>query len=521
MGLRRCFRANDTLRYPEYEKPNPAAGTKIPNIVAWAYNNWLLTAPRICTETLGALSQQLPEYYAAYNTGGYSPGVIFPGVEENLHSPYIFTYFSVMSCAYWPSWGSRSWKFDDQFGNLLTTQAYGSLFGSGGTGYGRFAYEPSGFLWTFAGHPFINDTSAALVDQTTFTPTDTTLINVAEWEAALGRGLTTVSDFNVDRQADRVFIRWSSNSGGHVEIYRLSTKEKIGDMYVPNASSGIVLTADGWVYLVDNFDWICVYDYDGRFYNAFKNPRREAYYGGSGGVAMGWDPFMKRLLFAGCVADGTNGQSRVRVEGFYPTAEASDVTLPLPRSVPRVGRKLTIFSHLSGEGLEPLAARSSSLQVGGVTKTTGATDVSGDTIFQLTPASTADLAVSITVDATIPIPPAPEPDKTSPDRSLVVRLNAVQTEVTALGYAANTALVTVENPVGACDVYIAEQPMLGANRVVKCTGPDANGNYHALIPVIPHQNGSLIAWFLLVAFAQDSTGNVGQSNSMSSIDAGY
>jgi hypothetical protein len=176
---------------------------------------------------------------------------------------------------------------------------------------------------------------------------------------------------------------------GNINIHKFSSPyTKLGEVYTPNASAGVITTVEGFVYLVDELGWIMIYDYDGKFYNAMKNPTPTNLY--PGGFLYGWDTFAKRLLFLGGTAVTSEGASTLRVVGYHPLPIGVVVTPPLPRQVPRKNRLISVLSHLSGEGGEPLAAKR-----GAVTRAEAVavvTDKDGDYIFTADPA-TAGVAV--------------------------------------------------------------------------------------------------------------------------------
>lgn len=476
MGLKSCFRAADRLWYPIWDKDRYCDPP-------WEnYYNDLITSPRLYMEEL-----------ACFRFGA-DPGLIWVSRESNHRSETTINYLGTTANAEWPSWGARQWKLDNQDGYAIETIPRGNF---SGISMGNFAYEPPGFLWSFGGHPFTSGYAAALIDSVSLLPTEIELLNIAEWEAALGKSLLAIRDFNVNRSADRIWVRWMTDRWNHISVYRLSTKEFLADLYTPNATAGIVLTADGWVYVADTDDWICVYDYEGRYYNAFKNPRRETYFGGRGGYAKGWDPINKRLLFAGAVANSVNGQCRMRIVGYYPVAEPAALTIPLPRTVPRATRRTVFMSHLRGEGGEPLASRST--QITGAVTTTVATDQHGDILVTVTPSQSGTVELDMSVAATVPVPPSPEPQDVVVDRTLVVRI----VRPAPPGYDDDTQFVaTVEGAVGAVTVQFATSSG-GALTYYQAAGQAGDAYFVAI-------HGPVSAWSVQ-AIAKDSTGNQGLS----------
>lgn len=444
VGLRKCFEAADTLWYDPWPEHLP------PPLIHW--HEYLYSNGRHFSECLAVTNPD--------NGSSYGPGAIWAGAEGNEFDSTTIHYANQVLTVLAGSGGGGLdiWRLDGLYGRRLpgqypelynedVTRTVGGVttivhhrgdviqrdsdnpyqripydspdffmqFSTGGVVH--FAYEPSGYLWQW-GAP--SQIGASVVDQSKMLST-----------AALGHvtpsdfpappdfidAVGNVADMNIDRGADRLFVRWSNTlSNRRTHIYRISTHTYLGDIWTPNQTAGIVLTHDGFVYLHDVGDWICVYDYAGTFYSAFKNPRRETYLGAKGGIAYGWDRFHKRLLMVGMVADNADGSPRVRVKGYYPEPLAAGLTPPLPLQVPRAGRTIHFLTHLYGEGGEPLSSRRVTANIAGP----GITDRNGDVELATTPAQAGTEAVTITADAS-PSTIDP-PESQTGDRGVIVEL---------------------------------------------------------------------------------------------------
>lgn len=359
MGLRKSFDAADPVSYRLAADIDPVIYGEI------TFHPELTTPPRVYGEELSAL------------------GAVWGGRDGNRYGPSTFSVLGTTNQIYWPSWGINRWRFDGQAGRLLERQTDVALSAVIATNP-RFAVEPSGALWWW-GTPYYPAYASAL-DGDTFAAAGLS-VGGADFGAASG-----FRDFNVDRAADRVFVRPASNNAGQISIWRLSTKAKIADIWTPGATKGIVLTHDGYVYVVDELAWLCCYDYDGRLCGALKASRPPA---SPLGVVYGWDPYYKRLLRVVGTANAPDGASTMRVEGYYPQPEEWTLTPPVPLKVPRKSRPVYSFAHVAGEGGEPMAARRVTFTAG-ISSSTVAADANGDGLAQLTPDAAGALLVEVT-----------------------------------------------------------------------------------------------------------------------------
>ncbi len=368
MGLQPCFTAADALDYQLWDGVVP--GTH--------YNDYLITPPRVYSEELQAI------------TTTYTGGTMWVERSGNKYSEYTLNHWAVMTQYAWPGWGLKRWRLDAQFGHRVSSTAW-----VGSVVMDQITYEPSGFIWWFGAHADAYQGGPTLVDASSLAPTTTHITN-AQWRDAKGNVPGGATDFAIDRGNDRMMVRWNTNAVGEVGIYKYSTKQLLANIYTPNSTCGIIVTGDGFIYVVDVLDWLIEYDYNGVFQNAFRNPRRQTYLGGNGGVVYGWDPFFKRLLFAGVTPNAANGACTVRPQGFYPVAAQAALTPPIPRQVPRKNKRTTFFSHLCGEGAEALANRTAA--VSGIVVSTPTSDLDGDIIFTATPPAAGIDPVTVSVD---------------------------------------------------------------------------------------------------------------------------
>lgn len=354
MGLRQCFTAADPLAYrlPADIDPSP---------FEFLYHPDLLVAPRVYGEEIATVA------------------AVWGGRDPNRYGPSSISVLAIMRQVRWPGWDITRWKHDGQEGRLLSRDV--GLGGATMSTNGRFSVEPGGAVWWY-GDPYV--ARAAELDAATLQETGSVILG-ADF------GTLALPAFAVDRAADRVFMR-TDTSGSRVQVHRLSTQAKLADIWAPGEVRSIVLTHDGHVYLVDVLDWICCYDYEGRFRGALKATRAPS---APFGVVYGWDHYFKRLLRVVGTASATDGASTVRPEGFFPEPEAWELSPPLPLKVPRKGRTIYSFAHIAGEGGEPLAGRRLTFTAGAASSTVAA-DANGDALAPLTPAASGALLVQVT-----------------------------------------------------------------------------------------------------------------------------
>jgi hypothetical protein len=315
------------------------------------------------------------------------PGAVWGAHDPNRWDQASIKFMANMSQICWPSWSTKVWRFDAARGRPL-----GTFYGSSIL-LDLFAVEPDGSVWWFGvtadayhGGPVLLSLSSASVAATT------TVIPAATFEGAI-----SIEDFGLDRAAHRAFVRSNVTGTGKVTIYDFDlatmTATKIADIFTPNQTAGVALTLDGFVYLADVLDWICVYDYDGNFHGAYRNPRANSHLYGA---AYGWDQAYKRLLRVENTPANALGASTLKIEGFYPVPAEAILTPPIPRQVPRKNRRVYVFSHLCGEGGEPLTGRPATLEHGGAVVGEGPTDTDGDVAIAVTPAAAGPYDAEIT-----------------------------------------------------------------------------------------------------------------------------
>ena len=202
-------------------------------------------------------------------------------------------------------------------------------------------------------------------------------------------GLTGYAvDFAIDRAADLVWFRMSADDGGLVRCFQISDKSLVATLYAPNATKAILPTGDGFVFVVDAYDWILLYDYDGAYWGGMRNPLGAI---PAGGRCHGWDPTTRRLLELTATASASDGASTLQVRGFYPTPQACYLTKAIPRTIPRKGQTSYFFAHLYGDGGEPITSRPVAVAASvplGITASNVITDAQGDAVTSCTPAST-------------------------------------------------------------------------------------------------------------------------------------
>jgi hypothetical protein len=405
MGLVKCFEAESLITYEKWwlhESPVDSDDPAVPPpdwpCVDWKeagyvgpfaearYNPGIMGSPFGSVWPFRRYAEEI-----AQPASRARPGAVWGAHDPNRWDQASIKFLSNINQIYWPSWATRIWRFDAARGRSLGTfkESLGSL-----VVLDQFTVEPDGSVWWFGPHAdayhggpkLMSLSSDAIGLAEVVIPTDT-------FEQA-----AVIEDFGLDRAARRAFVRRGENTVGQVTIYDFNqatmTATKVADIYTPNATAGIAPTLDGFVYVADVLDWICVYDYDGNFHGAYRNPRPNAHLYGA---AYGWDQAYKRLLrVVNTPVDGL-GASTLRIEGFYPVSAEAILTPPIPRQVPRKNRGIFVFSHLCGEGGEPLTGRHATLEHGGAVVGEGATDTDGDVAIEVTPAAAGPYDAETTV----------------------------------------------------------------------------------------------------------------------------
>lgn len=212
-------------------------------------------------------------------------------------------------------------------------------------------------------------------------------------------GLTGYAvDFAIDTPNNRIWFRMSGDDVGKVRMFKPSDYSLVATLYASNTTKSIVPTGDGFVWLIDSFDWHHLYDYDGAYWGSLRNPLGAI---PTGGRAYGWEPRTRRLLELTGTASGAAGVSTLYLRAFYPNAQAAYLSKVVPRDVPRKGQTSYFFAHCYGEGGEPIASRPVSMTASvplGIAAGVASTDGDGDVVYAQTPATaatnTADIAMT-------------------------------------------------------------------------------------------------------------------------------
>lgn len=393
MALTRVFRAQDLVQYRHGPVEFPFGAHFFPEV-----------------EALG----QVEEF--AYITVAAPVGVVWARTDF-AETDYTLFVLSKMHPINFPSWSINEWRFDPLTGQRFSYDDENESWSLSSAlqddpqpahriDFGTFNadlidtvhVEPNGNLWWFGAAATAFNGGAIQLNAATYQPFGDP-ISPDDFLDPRGNPPIDIQDFAIDRNSDRLFVRWSTNNVGEVSIYRFSTREFITNIFAPNQTCGIVLTQDGFIYVADEQDWLCQYDYDGVFYGALRNTRRSEYLGGRGGFAYGWDSRYRRLLFLGGVPNEENGDSQLRVYGMFPTPDAALVTPPIPREVPRRGRRTMVFARIFGDGAEPIS--STRVSVTGTAEQNASSDLDGDIVFAIEPENTDPYVVELSANANV------------------------------------------------------------------------------------------------------------------------
>ncbi len=404
MGLRKVYEA--ALSYRD-NSVLPYTGTM--------WHGELIVPPKHYKETAASSgsspgmlwSSQAPRSVLGAPVIGNGPG----GVTRYCNRPISFA--SITSQIEWPSWNIKRWVVDGDSGTefqqlcggvaswseLNTSFNVNNFYGAQTSMnisqlYGRFVLEPPSSFWRI-GNPW--DAHAAVqLDAETMVLTGKYL-DGASVNGGVGTG---IGDIAVDSVAKRVWVRKSFNNAGEIEAWYYdfnnpSTAQYLHSIWAPNATNGIVLSSDGYLFVMDVQDWIILYDYDGNLHSSFRQPRP---YPCPGGVAWTWDDLYRRLLRVTGTPDAVDGACTMKVEGYYPIPTADSLTPPIPRQVPRKGRRIYVVSRLVGTGAEPVGSVPATLKLNGVAVASGRTDDKGDALLQVVIPAPGTTQVEVDVD---------------------------------------------------------------------------------------------------------------------------
>lgn len=301
----------------------------------------------------------------------------------------------------WPSWGVSVWKFDGSNGVCVrrqpATAADTDIDGNfAGLVYDRFSAETiSGRLWWYGLHATAYYNAVLRVDPTTLNVTGEE-ISLDLFEMPPGNlGKFDVAAFAMDQDQNRAYVRWTGNPVRAVDAYdQTPTGWKWSHrIHAGSAVDQVLMTDTGIVYLIDENDWLTLYDETGAYQGAVRNPRTAAW---PFGYMYGWDRLYRRLLFLAGTENELDGASTLKVEGFYPIPEAMYLTPPIPTSRLRKGRKSKFVASLFGSGGESVSSVNGLVKVDGVNAAYSTTDTSGEFVFQHTPAAAGPMQVEVT-----------------------------------------------------------------------------------------------------------------------------
>lgn len=281
------------------------------------------------------------------------------------------------------------WQLDPSDGSTVFGPINSTISGIHISADTLYTADPSGKLWIFGlwvqtdmlgAHTVANFTSNPNggIFPNSFDAINGSQILYANYTA--GGTLGTVEDFGVDRNSNLLWLRGASYNAGKVCCFNYTTGALIATLYAPHATKGIVPTGDGFVFIIDNYQWVHLYDYAGAYWGSARNP---AGYTG----AYGWDPIYKRLLV---LNSGT-------VTAFRFSPNAVKLTTPIPRQVPRKNQITYFFLNVCGDGGEGVSARMCALTNEGAAIGSKLSDEDGDIIERIVPADTANQDVTAAI----------------------------------------------------------------------------------------------------------------------------
>lgn len=369
-------------------------------------NGYLVSGSRVYGEELQCITRNTRAGAISVH-GNVDNGIL---QAPNPFSDYTIRYMAQTFMYSDPGYAMSEWLFDAEFGRyfLRIPPGFPATFHNHdhflpvSTPFSLFDnifVDPSANTWCYGSEPDITYGGAVRFNSQTMAVSTSDAVLHASYLDARGNATVGIEDFAVDVLNDRLFVRWTSNNVGEVSCYRISTREYLFALWMPNLTSQILI-ADSKVFVVDVADWIGVFDYAlGEFLGMCRNPRTAFVFGRTSfqTPVYGWDPFFKRLLCVRAYAnDATTGASNISIVGFRPVPDAMIVSPPIPRNVPRANRRITLVSHVFGSGGEPVGARPATIS--GATALITASDSDGDVIVPLTCGAPGSETINVAVN---------------------------------------------------------------------------------------------------------------------------
>lgn len=413
MGLTKVFMAQDTVWWRHFEaaESRPTDGSDPESCldangnprrwgfehdtndrIGWA--NWPNLPPIYSPDLVTNGRVYGEEPFQRYASGSHSMYGAMWAQKEGLAS--TINLFIPMRQAAWPSWNASVWKFDSASGVCLRrtpTKAVGVEGVS--VLYDRFTAETlSGRLWWFGLHADAYYHSFIGIDPTTF-KTNGLEIDWNTFDDPPGNTKNATSALGLDQDQGVAYVRWTGNPVRAVDAYKRradGTWAWTHRIWAGAAVDQILLTDVGLVYLIDQNDWLSLYSAGGAYQGAVRNPRSAAC---PFGYMYAWDRFYRRLLFLAGTENEADGASTMRIEGFYPIPQATNLTPPIPLARPRKGKRLCVLAHFSGEGGEPIASTRGVLKADGTPVAQASADAAGDFTFAYTPESSGPVTMEV------------------------------------------------------------------------------------------------------------------------------
>lgn len=278
---------------------------------------------------------------------------------------------------WWPSWARYRWEFDAETGAYLRRGAAPNSYyardiyqGAGGELWLQYVTGPLGLLnadYQYAGEALFPEHFGAI----------------------------TFGSPLVDRARDR-FIT-NINSQNTLRIYRLSTREELHTLRMPDTPVDICHQEGSRAYVLTHSRFVFLIDYEaGRFLGATKLGPGAGLWN-QNKVRMAWDKRFKRLLFAAEPNPKGFAYSTV-VEGFKMHPVHTHLCAPIPLERQRAGRPFRVLIKATGdrgEGLPGLAAVASPALSG---PNALALDGHGEGIATFTGAAEGAVQITATLD---------------------------------------------------------------------------------------------------------------------------
>lgn len=324
---------SDVLPYLDYRPyPYPFGAT---------YNEWLMVPPRV--------------YFDSLDT----PKALFRAQGGNTSTGYSYALFSYMYFVNWPSWEALVFSFDPITGTA--TRYNNNELSAIWLAYtSEIVQDYYGTLWRCNIFGEISPLSFYLSDGN-FSITEGTPIPPSKF------GVSTIAHPIVDVQNNIVAM-----SGGYqkMTVYNWTTGAKIRDIPLSGDARAVCAGDADYAFVLCHNGTLCTINIrTGQVLGVSQMNRVP----NGTNTMLSWDYRYRRLLIFEKTPDAVDGASTSRIYGYYPVAQPTALSNPVPIIAPRINRTTPVVSRMVGDVGEALS--------------------SGVVVGELTPVAPADAAL--------------------------------------------------------------------------------------------------------------------------------